>query len=61
MCTEGVKITVEEAKLLKHFGHQLAEFKAVPLAVWEAPGTFEKFKIDGKYTESEESENESDN
>ncbi|XP_053307896.1 mRNA turnover protein 4 homolog [Spea bombifrons] len=48
VCKEGDVLTPEQARLLKLFGYQMAEFKVAIKAMWDAEtGEFKKF-IEGK-------------
>ncbi|KAJ3301717.1 hypothetical protein HDV03_000483 [Kappamyces sp. JEL0829] len=44
ICKEGAVLTSDQAHLLKHFGHQLADFKIVIVAHWAKDGTFTSFE-----------------
>eukprot|EP01091_Cochliopodium_minus_P006639 TRINITY_DN16651_c0_g1_i1.p1 TRINITY_DN16651_c0_g1~~TRINITY_DN16651_c0_g1_i1.p1 ORF type:complete len:247 (-),score=80.36 TRINITY_DN16651_c0_g1_i1:42-782(-) len=61
LCTKGQKLSVEQAKLTKHFGHKLADFRVVPIAVWTSPESFEKLEIPSEFQINNESEDENEN
>ncbi|KAG2378986.1 hypothetical protein C9374_007624 [Naegleria lovaniensis] len=56
LCTFGEPITVQQAKLLKHFGHELAEFKASVVCHYD-----KKKKEFERFMEEPEQDGEEDN
>uniref|UniRef100_M4C3P0 Ribosome assembly factor mrt4 n=1 Tax=Hyaloperonospora arabidopsidis (strain Emoy2) TaxID=559515 RepID=M4C3P0_HYAAE len=53
ICKSGQTLTPEQAKLLVHFDHKLAEFKLVMLSVW-SKDTYERLSADDAVTSGED-------